>query len=46
MQTDPIDNATHVPEDKTCTPGKGCGMPTLDYCERIAKAASARLVLV
>ena len=35
MQTDAIDNATHVPEDHTCSNKTGrphlCAMPTLDY---------------
>lgn len=36
MQTDALDNATHTPEDHTCTPAHGghaakCNMPTLDY---------------
>jgi hypothetical protein len=36
MQTDALDNATHMPEDDTCTPAHDghaakCNMPTLDY---------------
>jgi len=31
MQTDAVDNSTHIPEDHTCTKSGACGMPTLDY---------------
>eukprot|EP01052_Picozoa_sp_SAG31_P011635 SAG31_NODE_662_length_13028_cov_3.364529_11_plen_489_part_00 len=31
MQTDAVDNDTHVAEDRTCSKTGQCGMPTLDY---------------